>query len=39
MRIRRLAPGVAVACMLALLANQTAFAAIRTVKFNVPGCE
>jgi hypothetical protein len=39
MKIRKLATFLLVACMLVLLANQTAFAAIRIVKFIVPACE
>jgi len=39
MKIRRLVIFVAMACMLTVLAGQTAFAAIRIVKFNVPSCE
>jgi hypothetical protein len=39
MKIRRLATFLVVACMLVLLASQTAVAAIRIVKFIVPACQ
>jgi len=35
----RLVISLMVACVLVLLASQSAFAAIKTVKFIVPGCE
>ena len=39
MKIERLTIFFVVACMLFLLAAQTAFGAIKIVKFNVPTCE
>jgi hypothetical protein len=39
MKAWRLAIFLVVACTLVLLANQTAFGAIKIVKFNVPSCE
>ena len=39
MKIARLTIFLVVACMLFLLAGQTAFGAIKIVKFTVPACE
>jgi hypothetical protein len=39
MKAMRFAMFLAVACMLVLLVGQSAFGAIKIVKFNVPGCE
>jgi hypothetical protein len=39
MKTRRLATFLVMACLLIVLANQTAFAATRIVKFIVPACQ
>jgi len=39
MKVRKRTFFLAMTCILVLLASQTAFAAIRIVKFNVPSCE
>lgn len=39
MKVRTLTIFLVTACTLFLLASQTAFGAIRIVKFNVPSCE
>jgi hypothetical protein len=39
MRRSRFIISLVLACVLVLLAGQSAFAAIKIVKFNVPGCE
>jgi len=39
MKIGRVGVFLVVACMLVLLAGQSAFGAIRIVKFTVPTCE
>jgi len=39
MKVGRLSIFLVVACMLVLLAGQSAFGAIRIVKFTVPTCE
>jgi len=39
MKSMRLAVFLVMACMLVLLASQTAFGAIKIVKFTVPACE
>ena len=39
MRTSRLTIFLVMACMLVLLASQTAFGAIKIVKFTVPSCE
>ena len=39
MKLMRFTMFVVVACILVLLAGQSAFGAIKIVKFTVPGCE
>jgi hypothetical protein len=39
MKAMRFAMFLTVACVLVLLAGQSAFGAVRIVKLNVPGCE
>ena len=39
MKVMRFTMFLVVACMLVLLAGQSAFGAIKIVKFSVPSCE